>query len=201
MALSTQAPQYDSCGSEITSAMASLVSLVECLPHAETNPGKHEKMQGHGKCALKKMMDMKQALEAQESALGSEIGDLHVKKRELKDEEKEKTRNLSQLEIQMEYQEKICPLLQKKLAYAENHLEELLALLKKARKEEKCSKVLTSIILVLLPLCTLMCLYVPCSESHPGVAKNHQPVQSPGLRLPTGSEHVLQRDERNQEED
>lgn len=136
--------------------MESLVSLAECLPQAETDPGKHEKMQGHSKCALEKMNATKKELEARKNALSSQIGELLVKKKEQSDEEKQKERELGQLEIQMENHEQMHFYVQVKLTMAENHLEELMALLKKARKEEKCSKIMTNITLVLLPLYTLL---------------------------------------------
>ncbi|KAG6923773.1 hypothetical protein G0U57_019310 [Chelydra serpentina] len=136
--------------------MESLVSLAECLPHAETDPDKHEKMQGHSKRASEKMKAAKKALEARRSALNSQIGDLLVRRKELDDEETQKKRKLSQLAIEREHREQMHTWVQEKLAMAENHLEELMTLLKKARKEAKCSKLMTNITLVLLPLYTLL---------------------------------------------
>lgn len=156
MAFSPRASQDDSYVREFTMGMKSLVSLAECLPQAETDPDKHEKLQGHSKCALEKMNATKKELEARKNALSSQMGELLVKKKEQSDEEKQKERELGQLEIQMENHEQMHFYVQVKLTMAENHLEELMALLKKARKEEKCSKIMTNITLVLLPLYTLL---------------------------------------------
>ncbi|KAM9119034.1 uncharacterized protein ACDP82_015501 [Pangshura tecta] len=156
MAFSKWASQDDSYVREFTMGMKSLVSLAECLPQAETDPDKHEKMQRHSKCALEKMNAMKKELEARKNALSSQIGELLVKKKEQSDEEKQKERELSQLEIQMENLKLKEFFNKEQLTMAETHLEELMALLTKARKEEKCSKIIRNITLVLLPLYTLL---------------------------------------------
>ncbi|XP_065419072.1 uncharacterized protein LOC135974577 [Chrysemys picta bellii] len=141
MAFSTWASQDDSYVREFTMGMESLASLAECLPQAETDPDKHQKIQGHSKCALENMNAAKKELEA----LRSKIRELLVKKRELR-----------QLEIQMENHEQMRFCIQVKLDMAENHLDEMMTMLKKARKEEKCSKIMTYITLVLLPVFTLL---------------------------------------------
>nr|XP_014428689.1 uncharacterized protein LOC102460106 [Pelodiscus sinensis] len=156
MAFSALASQEDNYKQQVIMGMASLVSLSKCLVHNGTDPDKHEKIKGHCRDALGTMKAAEKALEAHRSALSDRIGEGHVKTKELADEQKQKEIKLCQLKIQMKNCEQMNVCIQDQVTVAQKHQYELLTLLRKARREEKCFKALSNITLVLLPICNLL---------------------------------------------